>query len=121
MTDQNLLDAYHQLGRLSSSALDEEKFHEALQYAIAAHLITRDTERGGINDSILVLIWKACESLLALRSEVSVKRAREERKEKQVCSFCGKKEPDVKLVPGPHRVFICSSCVTGFYNGFKKT
>lgn len=29
MTDQKLLDAYHQLGRLSSTALDEEKFIES--------------------------------------------------------------------------------------------
>ena len=45
MMDQTLLDAYYQLGRLSSKALDEEKYHDAFRYAIAAYSVIPELRR----------------------------------------------------------------------------
>ena len=118
MIDQKLIDAFYLLGRLSTEALEEEKHHEAFRYAIAAYSIVSDSEQH-MKDNILVLIWKICESFVSRRSEEAVSNARSRRREETACSFCGKKEPEVKLAQGPDWVFICSSCVTGLYNGFK--
>jgi hypothetical protein len=119
MTDQKLIDAYYQLGRLATEALEEEKYRDAFQYAISAYVIVPESEQHMV-DNILVLIWKICEGFVSLKSGDAVERARNRRKEKDSCSFCGKKEPQVKLAQGPDWVFICNSCVTGLYNGFKE-
>lgn len=118
MTDQTLIDTYYQLGRMSIKALEEEKHHDAFRYAVASYSIVPDSEQHMKNNA-LVLIWKICESFVAFRTEDAVNNARDRRREKNACSFCGKKEPQVKLAQGPDWIFICNSCVTGFYNGFK--
>lgn len=66
MTDQKLIDTFFQLGRLSTEALEEEKHHDAFQYAIAAYSIAPDSEQH-MKDNILILAWKICESFVALR------------------------------------------------------
>jgi hypothetical protein len=118
MTDEKLREAYQQLGRLSAEALDEGKHHDAFRYAVAAYSIVPDSEQHW-KTNFLILVDKICGEFLTLRSEERSNNARDRRREKHVCSFCGKKEPEVKLVPGPDWVFICNSCVNSFYNGFK--
>lgn len=119
MTDQMLLDAYDKLADLAVHAGEQKKYHDSLQYAIAAYEITRDDERSGVNLITLALIYEACERLLEINSAEVVKKAQESRKGKTACSFCGKKEPEVKLGAGPG-VFICNECVITFSEAFKK-
>ena len=66
MTDQKLRDTFFQLGRLSTEALEEGKYHDAFQYAIAAYSIAPDSEQH-LKDSIMILAWKICEGFVSLR------------------------------------------------------
>jgi hypothetical protein len=116
MADQMLVDAYDKLADLAIRAGKEEKYHDALQYAIAAYEITRETERDGLNLITLALIHEACGELIALNT-IEVSKRRHE--SKFACSFCGKSNPEVKLAPGPG-VYICNECVDTFAEGFKQ-
>jgi len=117
MTDQMLADAYDKLADLAIRAGKDNKYHDALQYAIAAYEITRETERDGLNLITLALIHEASGELIALNTTEVSKRPR--RESTFACSFCGNSNPEVKLAPGPG-VYICNECVNTFSEGFKQ-
>lgn len=118
MINKELIDIYYQLGRLSTEALEQKKYHNAFRYALTAYSIVPDSEQH-MKDNALVLIWKICEGFVSLRSEGCTDRTRNENQESGACSFCGKREPQVKLVQGTDGVFICNSCVNNLYNDLK--
>lgn len=110
MEDQNFTDAYYRLGRLSSQAMDEKKYHDALQYAIAAYLITKDVDRDGINVNTVILMLSSCEKILSLRTKIPTNQSKKPLLKDSACSFCSNKEPKIELTAGLHGVFICNLC-----------
>ncbi len=120
MAEKMLADAYQNLMNLYLKSENEQKYEEALRYAVAAYGIARDFE---IKDELLstvVFMHAACEEILILHAKKFTTRRSEL---KFACSFCGKTEPAVKLIPSGHEpvaVFICNECVSTFSEAFKK-
>lgn len=103
-------DAHIYLGQLVDQALRVGKHRDALTYAISAYLIAREGNPDETIGGDEVLIFQACEKLLESNAKAAVEESRKRRQGQTVCSFCGKADPDVRLVAGPG-VFICNECV----------
>ncbi len=104
------------LKTMSAKAFAENKYFDALECAIAAHIATRGTEE---NKTALFLIGQACD-LIRLESTAKSRKMREQEADSQFkCSFCGKGYSDAdapkNLVAGPN-VFICRPCVKSAYD-----
>lgn len=116
MTDIDIKDQFNYiLKSLSANAFEEKKYFDALEYAIAAHIATRETEE---NKTALFLLWQAVE-MITIESKAKPKTGKKGKQntENQLkCSFCDRSYPDPpkNLVAGPG-VFICRPCVKLIY------
>jgi hypothetical protein len=89
-----------QLTLIWGGAFQEKRFHDALAMAFANYLIARETKNEEFEQSFLIAMQSAIEPLLPPDSSAN----------KDQCSFCGSRPPDVRLAAGPN-VFICDGCV----------
>src|ERR1700761_2733248 len=96
------------------SRIDDGDFHEAVLVGMSGYLLlraqkTKDSEKlapGALN-------------LVHVAIELSQRRTGEPGNEPS-CSFCGRREPDVKLAAGPD-AHICNACVEMLGGVFNKT
>jgi len=75
-------------------ALHDQRYHEVLLGGLSAYLFFREKEEKVFEKAMLMYLRRAIDSLSADHE----------------CSFCGRREPDVRLAAGA-KGFICDACV----------
>jgi len=75
-------------------AISDERYHEALLGGLSAYLFFREKGEKALEKGMLLYLRRAIDALSADHE----------------CSFCGRREPDVRLAAGA-KGFICDACV----------
>jgi hypothetical protein len=83
------------------SCMDRGDFHEAILTGMSAYILLRAQGSERLAPGALGLVHVAIEA-----SE----RSASDHSHELSCSFCGRREPEVKLAAGPSS-FICNMCV----------
>lgn len=96
-------------------AIKEKRYDEALIHAIRGYLVSRDMEEESFQIACLAYMAKAIEAL----SNKSSKQQRDLDKKVHRCSFCGRRESEVRLIAGAG-ANICEICASKIYQIFRK-
>src|ERR1051326_3522703 len=89
---------FEQLTSLWMRAFEEKRFEDALFCSFANYLVSCEARDEEYQKTSLVALQGAVEALLP-----------ESEAEKDECSFCGRRPPEVRLAAGPS-AFICNEC-----------
>jgi hypothetical protein len=102
------------LSGIWGQALQDKRYHDALLVGLCGYLFCHDRNDKALETVALSWIRKASEPI-----QQQARDTREQgRKKQNICSFCSRGEPEVKLAAGP-AAFICDSCVKMLSKVFK--
>jgi hypothetical protein len=87
-------DFYQGFGAVLEKALHDQRYHEVLLGSLSAYLFFREREEKSLEKDMLLYVRRAIDALSPDHE----------------CSFCGRREPDVRLAAGA-KGFICDDCV----------
>lgn len=83
----------------------QKRFHHAAMTSFLAHVVGRETGDPELERGALSQVYKAIDEL----RETSRASSTSSKPPEALCSFCGRGEPEVRLVAGAN-AFICDSC-----------
>jgi hypothetical protein len=94
------------------SRIKERNFHDAILVGMSTYILLRAQNEEKLFPGALNLVLVAIESMdeFAGKSDQIGDMS---------CSFCGRREPEVKLAAGPN-AFICNECVSALADSFSK-
>jgi hypothetical protein len=91
---------------LSGKLIAEGRFEAAMSLSLLSHHLAIDMENEDLKSMARTWLSMAFEGWNEETKDVSAVRA----SETPSCSFCGRREPEVRLAAGA-KAFICDSCV----------
>jgi RNA polymerase-binding transcription factor DksA len=110
MDDHELEDIPRLLTSVWMKPFEEMRFHDALVCGFSNYMVAREVKDSEYEASFL----------LAMRETIERMLPQSEQAEKEECSFCGRRPPDVRLAAGPE-VFICNVCVAILTESFRNS
>src|SRR5258707_2109659 len=98
---------YQGVGTSLEKAIHDKRYHEVLLGGLSAYLFFREKKEKPLENAMLAYLRTAIDALSAEggsgQSDLMGMGHHE-------CSFCGRREPDVRLAAGA-KGFICDACV----------
>ncbi len=106
MEDLTPTDVSQYLTRIWGKLMTQKQYNSAMFAGFLGYVISLETKDAEMKSEAIALIRKSAEEILQPDSD------KESRKEdpSPSCSFCGREEPEVRLVAGAGAV-VCDSCV----------
>lgn len=115
MSEPHLDPLFENLSRTWETALKEKRPRDVIVSGILGYLFFRDKADFACEHASLLTVRTAIDDILA-----NAFPDRKTNKTQPAYSFCGRGEPQVRLVAGAN-VFICDSCVSLVGEVFKET
>ena len=94
------------LMKMWAQKAEGQEHHDALLYAFIGYLMSKGAKDEESAMGFIGPIEAACFEIL----EPLLEKRKAQLKDEIMCSFCNRKEPEVKLAAGPD-AFICDGCV----------
>jgi hypothetical protein len=115
MSDTHLDPLFENLSLTWETAMKEKRPRDVIDSGLLAYHFFRDKGDFACEHASLLIVRTAIDDILANAFPNQKKD-----QSQPACSFCGRSEPQVRLVAGAHG-FICDSCVSLVSDVFKET